>query len=443
MCPQSDRTAVGASTVASHPVPDRRPIVLVYAAVAGLLLLILGLAAGEAYWSYSEGVYAMTAREWLHGLEPYRDVALAQPPGVPWAGAAVLGVLGDSVTGLRIGMSLVELVTGGLVALAVARLTGRRWVAVAAGVAALLAPWTLHERAVLTPETLGAPLLLGAALLAARDRTAPVAGALAALAVACKLPFLLPLAALGLVAADRRRYAAGAVAGLAVLAALTLLVHGTDVVDQTIRAQRETGLNAARDLGGYLAQATWNLGPLVLLAALAWPYRSRALEPRLLGTLAALLAGCLLLAGSLLKDGSSLNVITPAEPPAVALAAAGLAWAWSAGGSALLRVASAALVALLLAQSVSLVTSPQDPRPFTRPGSDRANGRVLSDGGVLAAIATARACPPEAAYSGPPYLAFAAHRRMPGNQPDEFIVNEAELLRAFRERAVADQPRCP
>jgi Dolichyl-phosphate-mannose-protein mannosyltransferase len=424
-------------------VPDRRPIVLVYAAVAGLLLLVLGLGSGEAYWSYSEGVYAMTAREWLHGLEPYRDVALAQPPGVVWVGAAILGVLGDSVTGLRIGTSLVELVTGGLVALAVARLTGRGWVAFVAGVAALVAPWTLHERAVLTPETLGAPLLLGAALLAARERTAAVAGAVAALAVACKLPFLLPVAALALAAADRRRYAAGAIAGLAVLTAVVLLVHGTDVVDQTVRAQRETGLNAARDLGGYLAQATWNLGPLVLLAALAWPYRARALDPRLLGTLAALLGGCLLLAGSLFKDGSSLNVITPAEPPAVALAAAGLAWAWSAGGNALLRAASAALVALLLAQSAALLLSPQDPRPFTRPGSDNANGRVLSDGGVRAVIAKARVCPPGVAYTGPPYLAFAADRRMPGDQPDEFIVNESERLRAFRRHAVADQPRCP
>jgi hypothetical protein len=424
-------------------VPARRPIALAYVAIAGLLLLVLGLVEAEAYWSYSGGVYAMTAREWLHGLEPYRDVALAQPPGVAWGGAAILAVFGDGVTGLGVGMSLVELVTGGLVAVAVWRLTGLGWVAVAAGVAALLAPWTLHERAALTPETLGAPLLLGAALLAARERTAAVAGVVAALAVCCKLPFLLPVAAVALAAADRRRYLAGALGGLAVLAAIVLLVHGSDVLEQTVRAQRETGLNAARDLGGYLVQAAWNLGPLVLLAALAWPHRARALEPSLLGTLAALLAGCLLLAGSLLKDGSSLNVVTPAEPPAVALAAAGLAWTWSAGRSAALRAAGAALVLLLLAQSASLLLSPEDPRPFTRPGSANANGRVLGDAGVRAAVARARACPPGAAYSGPPYLAFAADRRMPGNQPDEFLVNEAARLRAFRDRAVADQPRCP
>ena len=35
---------------------------------------------GTDYWDYSEGVYALTSRLWLHGHTIYRDTALAQPP---------------------------------------------------------------------------------------------------------------------------------------------------------------------------------------------------------------------------------------------------------------------------------------------------------------------------------------------------------------------------
>ena len=55
----------------------------------------------------------------------------------------------------------------------------------------------------------------------------------------------------------------------------------------------------------------------------------------------------------------------------------------------------------------------------------------------------ARACPPDAAYSGPPYVAFEADRRMPGRQPDQFIVANARENARFLREAAADQPRCP
>jgi hypothetical protein len=62
---------------------------------------------------------------------------------------------------------------------------------------------------------------------------------------------------------------------------------------------------------------------------------------------------------------------------------------------------------------------------------------------VEAAVARARRCPPAAAYSGPPYFAYLAHRRMPGNQGDPFIIQHAPADARFLAAASDDQPRCP
>src|SRR3979490_2617931 len=69
---------------------------------------------GDAYWSYSDGVYALTARLVLHGHDLYREVAAAQPPPVFYAGALLLAVH-DSLDALRVGLSAADLAPGALV----------------------------------------------------------------------------------------------------------------------------------------------------------------------------------------------------------------------------------------------------------------------------------------------------------------------------------------
>src|SRR5205809_7801315 len=72
------------------------------------LLVVLRVWQGDAYWSYSDGVYALSARLVLDGHDLYRGVAAAQPPPVFYAGALVLAVH-DSLDALRAGLSVVTL----------------------------------------------------------------------------------------------------------------------------------------------------------------------------------------------------------------------------------------------------------------------------------------------------------------------------------------------
>jgi hypothetical protein len=46
------------------------------------------------------------------------------------------------------------------------------------------------------------------------------------------------------------------------------------------------------------------------------------------------------------------------------------------------------------------------------------------------------------AYSGDPWIAFVAGRPMPGNQPDTFIIRQAETHAEFLAEAEGT-PRCP
>src|SRR5256714_6672297 len=156
------------------------------------VLAALRIWQGDAYWSYSDGVYALTARLVLHGHDLYRDVAAAQPPPVFYAGALLFAVA-DSLDALRMGLSAVDLATGALVLAATWRLTGRHAPAVAAGLLALVTPLALHDHALLTPETLAAPLVMAAALLGARPgRAAAAGGAPGAPPAARKLGHALP-----------------------------------------------------------------------------------------------------------------------------------------------------------------------------------------------------------------------------------------------------------
>jgi hypothetical protein len=57
-------------------------------------------------------------------------------------------------------------------------------------------------------------------------------------------------------------------------------------------------------------------------------------------------------------------------------------------------------------------------------------------------VARARRCPPGAVWAGPQLVAFIAHRRVPADQPDVFIVSRAAIHAAVFARLQSDGPRC-
>jgi hypothetical protein len=419
---------------------------LVVWGLASIAVLVgLALWQDDGYWEYSDGVYALTARLIADGQRLYRDVAAAQPPPVYLVGALAL-TAADSLTMLRAALAAFELATSALVLVAVWRLTGSRVAAVVAALALLVAPWSLREHAQLIPETLAAPLLLGAAVAASRARTAVLAGILGALATACKLAFGLPALAIALAPRLRRerlRALGGLAATGAALALLSLLVYGDGLLDGAVRAQRESGTAAASYVAGLWAQGAWNLLPLLACAALAWPLRAQLEDRELARTLAIGSAGTLLLFVTLFKDGSYLTIVVVVEPFLICLGAAGVCATVRGGSRALTTVAGGALLLCAL-QVGSLLISPGNPELFVRPLAASGPARELSPAEVHAAVARIRACPPATPVSGPPFLAFAAGRRVPGDQPDQFILAQGSTaLERFQARAAADQPRCP
>ena len=166
-------------------------------------------------------------------------------------------------------------------------------------------------------------------------------------------------------------------------------------------------------------------------------------------------AGATALLLTLTKHGSYLNVLAVAEPPLVVLATCSAWWVLGARGRgepgarerstttsvarapALVRVAVVLAVALLLAQSASLLLSPAHPALFARPLSDASHGRALSSEGVRVAARRVAICPVWTPSRPNPFFAFAAGRPMPGGQPDRFIVRHAHVHAAVRRRALA------
>lgn len=412
-----------------------------------LVLVLLALWQGQAYVEYSDGVYAASARLVLHGAVPYRDFAAAQPPGVFYLGALLLA-LGESVEALRRALAGLDLILAGLVAVAVWRLTGRRMSASLAGIAALLTPWALKEHAQLLPETFAAPLLVGAVLAASSRRTSLLAGVLGACAVLFKVAFLVPAAAIAAAAAEPALALEGLLGACLAGFAACWMAFGSGFWRGAFQAQTQTGLSSLHYAGGLWAQAAWNLAPLLACAALALRWRHRAYGSRLFVVTGAAAAGSLLLLLSLFKRGSYLNVLVVVEPPLLILAACGVTWllervrpgrpGWR-GAYVLAGVAAV----LVTAEIASLLVTPQDPGLFARPFAASAPGLPLSDSQVRREFDLIRRCPPGSAYSGPPYLAFAAGRRLPGNQPDQFIITHARADRSFLTRAVRDVSRCP
>lgn len=414
-------------------------------ALGGVVELVL-LAAWQrnGYWNFSDGVYAQSARELLHGALPYRDFAASQPPPVYLVGTLLLAVH-DGLASLRAGLGALDLLTAALVGVCAWRLTESRPTAVGAAAVAQLLPISLHEHAQLTPETLAAPLLLGGALWCADFRRSNAGGALLAVAAACKLAFLLPALAVAWCSASRSKTGrAMAVTGVVVAAASTV-AFGTGVWREAIQAQMQVGFAPFGYAAGLLAQGAWNELPLVIAASLALMPGSAALEaPRaraLVRTLAAAAGGGLLLALTVLKRGSYINVLAVAEPALLSLAAYGAMRCWRRGPP--WRVLAVALGCMLALQSVSLLTSPDNPWAAKRPGAQSGLSWTSSPAQVDRAVGRARDCPGGVAYSGSPYVAFLAKRRMPGGQPDVFMLRYAHADNRFASLAASDRRRCP
>jgi hypothetical protein len=418
-------------------------VTLRYVAAASCLLVALFAWQGDSYVNYAEGVYLFSSGMVADGSVPYRDFIAAHPPLLFYSGAAILAVW-DSLDAVRVVMALVGLGTGALVMVIVRRLTGSGWAGVLAGLLALVTPWTLHEHATLMPESFGAPLLLAAALLAARPRTAVAAGLLGAVAVGFKWPFLLPALLVGVAAPARVRYLGALAIGFAAGVLLSFALFGADrLYEQLVTAQQEIGWHSLRETGGLAVQAAWNLLPLAVPAAAGLLLRRRTEDPPLLATLLALTAGGVILIGTITKTGTYLNTVALVEPPLVVLAVAGTVWLLRSAlpRRSVLLGAIAAALALGAAQVIAFVLRPTDPGIFVRPFSAPAHGWHGKAIVAQAKRETAR-CPAGVPYSGPPFLAFVSDRPMPGDEPDQFLLATAVGARAARAVA-ADMPRCP
>jgi hypothetical protein len=407
------------------------------AALGGLAALIaLRLWQGLDYWSYSEGVYALTSRLWADGADLYGSMAAAQPPGVFLVGAGLLSI-DDSAEWLRLAMGVAGLAGGLLASAATWRLSENRWAAIAACPLVLLSPWAVHEHGTLTPEVVAVPLLLGAALLAADPRGRSLAtfaaGALCAAAVAVKVPFLAPGLGILNYASDRLRAIATAVVAVAVILVLSVLVFDHFWRD-VVTAQENSGRRSLGDMDGLVAQSAWSLAGLAI-PALAVLIRRNTADPALARVWLGLTAGLAVTLVSLFKTGTALNVLVPLEAALIPLAlTAVVRWPVALAG-----------IVFVLAQTASLIAAPaRTAVPFIYPTSERgAWGRKQTEAEIRAKARAARDCPPGVASPEEPLVAFVARRPPPGGQPDGFLIEASPTLARELRAVQADTARCP
>jgi hypothetical protein len=414
-----------------------------------LAFALVQLARSHGSWEPSEGVYALTSRMFLHGGDLYGDLVAAQPPPLFLVGAGLLAIH-DGITWLRFAMGLLQLAAALLAASAVWRMTRSPTATAVAAPVALLTPWQVHASGALTPELLAPVLLLAGALLAERSDRAPLVGALAGVCGFVKAPYLLPAAILVLRARDRGRAARWAVGVLLVEIVVAGAVFGDGLWRDAVRAQSQSGYRGLSNLAGVWAQGAWTLVWLVVPAAAAVALRARGYRPRLVVTLAALSTTMGLTILTTAKNGTGLNVLAPAEALLVPLAVAGATWGLGVAraGSArtVARFAGATIalaVVVAVAQGLSLLTDPHAGAPFLRPGLSSGWGIELTPGQIDAEVAAVRRCDPRLAASTSAYVAFIAHHRMPGNQPDGFLPAHAGVLAPVRAKVAADRPLCP
>jgi len=389
----------------------------------------------HTYWDYSEGVYALTAREMLHGGDLYGRIVGAQPPGVFVTGVALLAIH-ESVEWLRFGVACLQLGAGLIAARIVYRVTANRIATALTPAAILLTPWAVHEHGALTPELVALPVMLGAALLTADRRRAGWAGALCGLLVLIKFPLAIPAAVLVVMSQDRRRAAAAAVAVAAAGLVAAWIAGGSGFWRDAVIAQLHTGSRALGGLAGYWAQMGWNVVGLVVCAACAVALRARARDSRLLTITIALAAANLVTFLTNFKEGTGLNITVPVEASLVPLAACGTVFAFRAArdparpAPGWLPIACAVALVFTLAQTLSLIVHPEKPVPFLRAFSAPAWGITYTATQYDAVLRAARACPPGEAYGGPPLVALDAGRNPPAGQPDQFLPLHSSTLAA-------------
>lgn len=395
----------------------------------------------HTYWDYSEGVYALTAHEMLHGGDLYGQIVGAQPPGVFLTGVVLLAIH-SSVEWLRFGVGCLQLGAGLIAGRIVYRLTASRPAAVLTPAAVLLTPWAVHEHGALTPELVALPVMMGAALLSADRERGLWAGLLCGLLVLIKLPLAIPAVALVLVGADRRKAAVAGLATVVVGLGLTWLVAGSHFWRDVVVAQIHSGSESLGMLKGFWAQAGWNVLGLLFCAAVAVWLRRRARDRRMMVVTLALAAATILTFLSNFKQGTGLNVTVPVEASLVPLAVAGTVFAVRAAPRWLPAVCVAAL-AFTLAQSISLITAPHNPVPWLRAFSAPAWEIVLTGPQFEHTVAAARACPPGDPYGGPPLVALDADRSLPAGQPDEFLPSHSQTLADVNAQIAAARNVCP
>ncbi|WP_022928895.1 hypothetical protein [Patulibacter americanus] len=425
----------------------RDPALWIGAAVAVLFSVGQTLLRGDALWGQSDGVYTLTAQLLLHGDDLYGRLVGAQPPITLYAGVPALAV-SSTLDAVHTWMGLLQVAGGVCAGIAARRLTGSSVATALAPVLAVTLPWAVNQHGVYLPELVGLPFLLGGAVAAARGRTAPVAGVLLALAVFVKFPFALPALLVALVAADRGRTLRWLVGAVAAQAVVYTALFGVAMWEQTVLAQGQSGLHAWGALPGTIVQSGWTLlgvglGAVALLARpAAWPADRAQLR-----TSVALAVGAAGTWVTSVKVGTSLYVLVPLEAALIPLALAGVVSVWRGDAWTvppwLRRGAIGLVAALVVAQSLAVLLPPHNRFPWTRPGTAPAYGQLLSHEAVQATVAQLRACPADAPSGRLAYFAFLADRRMPDDQPDDFLPTKSPRLADVLARMRADAPVCP
>ena len=229
-------------------------------------------------------------------------------------GGALLLAIHDGLASIRAGMALFDLPRprswsrwcGG---------SRAAWLAAGSGLVALLLPWTLHEHAQLTPETLGAPLCSARRCCRAGAAAWPRGARRARRGLQARLR------AAG--AADR--------AGRRAAAARARVAGGLRRRARARRHGRVRHRPLARGRGGAAAGRV-ACAPLRRCGRrrrgtsrrsrcrrAAVVLRERAREPRLVITTAAAAIGSLVLVATVYKNGTYLNVVQLAEAPLLSL----------------------------------------------------------------------------------------------------------------------------
>lgn len=250
---------------------------LAYPAIVRLRMLALPL-------ERDEGEYAYAGQLLLQGIPPYELVYNMKFPGTYAAYAAILGILGESVTAIRLGILLVTTITAVLL-----YLLGERWFGKTAGVITA----AVYALLAVAPQALGVwghathfiNLFVAAALLLLvpeKPRHLFGAGALLGVAVLMKQPAIFFAAFafvyIAVVSTRRLRDLAALAAGGATVAILTLIaLSSAGVLDRflfwTVTYAREYASITPLEQGLEHFRMTFfpllGYAPLLWLAALA------------------------------------------------------------------------------------------------------------------------------------------------------------------------------